>query len=225
MNSFEELHFKSVNLDMVGIRMGKNPKANLPNVRWYVFPNTIYIPFCNVENLKKIINTILSEQEGIRFKYCDKKCGWDIEYGTIPIERIVTDYRLHRIIRTKKSCAWQAARRAQNIFNIVDDLETIETISIFDTNRWFTGNIWLSYDESKNVIAVEMNRLSGDHGSFLKYIKQPLRNVFKEDSQEMCWLKRCEYLMFVDGIEYDRKNPALKYLCEEYTCREVSSYL
>lgn len=225
MIPFQEVHFKSVNHDMLGIRMKKNPKANLPNVRGFVFPGNVYIPLCNVKNLKKIINNTLSEQEGLRFKYCDKKCGWDIEYGTIPIERIITDYRLHRIIRTKKSCAWQAAMRAQNMFNNVDELENIDPVSIFDDNKWFTGNIWLSYDEEKNVINIETNRLSGDHGSFIKYIKWPIKNIFKEGSKDMCWLKRVDYLMFIDGIKYDPRNPALKYLCEDYICREISCYL
>jgi hypothetical protein len=209
-----------------------NPIAKLITKSWYTSPNNLELPFFNVEILKKYINSTLTEIESLRFKYNEKKFWWEIEFGTKPIELTVDrdDRILINIIKIKKYAAKQAAEKAmangfyEEIMDEYDDNGELPGPVPIDSNgKWCRMFIYLSYDEEKNVILVEFHRENGDHASFYPII-HTIKHMLN-DTKFKNWIKRLEYIMFCEGIEYDEKNHIINYLCNDLIKREISTYL
>ena len=135
-----------------------------------------------------------------------------------------SDFKLRRIIEHKKYAAIMAASRAIEYFPHNDDFfEDGELIPCFASGKWTNLQIYLTYDDEKNTILVEFNRYNGDHISF-HFVANIIDAALKAPTL-LNWIQRSDYLAFVEGIEYDRKTPALKYLCDDMVKREISSYL
>ena len=209
-------------------KSNKHPFTKLPyQENWFKPFGRIDIPLCNPEVIKNIINKLLSEID-VRGKYNESRYCWELEYGTKPIEWTIepSDNKLRQIINIKKLAALETSLKALEMFpgNIPqygDELP--ELVSIFDNPKWAKIEIRLSYDEDKKTIVIIPNRLCGDHAAF-HFIYRALKYVL-EDAGLINWLKRVNYLMFAEGIEYSNKNPLLKYLCNEYVMREICTYL
>jgi hypothetical protein len=205
---------------------GKDPNTNLPyrNFGWY--NGKIDVPLCDPQYIKKIINKIISEEEGLRCEYDETKCCWNIEYGTEPLEYSVRhDYKLKNIINHKKWVTYQVVDKALTMFphlqNNYDDDELPTPPYLYP--RWAKFNIYLGYNETENSIVIETNRTIGCNIMYYS-IKNKLDEIFKDECL-INWLKRKNYLMLMEGIEYNRKNPILRYLCDEYVARDICTYL
>jgi hypothetical protein len=209
-----------------------HPIVKLITKAWYISPNNLEIPVCDVEILKKYINSTLAEIESLRFKYNEKRFCWEMEFGTKPTELTVDqhDIKLINIIKKKKYAAVKAAEKAEangfyeEIMDEYDD-ELPGPIPLCHNNggKWCRMYIYLSYDEEKNVILVEFHRESGDHNSFypiIHTIKQMLN-----DTKFKNWIKRLEYIMFCEGIEYNEKNHITQYVCNDLLKKEVCTFL
>ena len=229
MNKMQEL---KPGFAITGIKPYYNEKAKLPNKKYYAMFKHIEVPFCDVEIIKKVINNALARIEGVRGNYNELKFIWELEYGTKPIERTIdpSDYNLIRIIKQKKYAALFASEKALDRFphnadynDYHDGDEFPEPVSIFANPKWSVINILLSYDEEKNVILVEFNRLIGDHASFHIVSNVILSELKKPEL--LNWIKRVEYLKFTEGIKYDNKYPTLRYLCDDMISRELCTYL
>ena len=214
---------------ITGLKPYFNAKAKLPNKRFPVTGKHIELPLCDPEIIKKAINNTLAEIEGVRGEYNEKKCMWTLEYGTKPLELTIdkADYKLRRIIEDKKYAAIMAASVALEKFphnaHVFDDDELPPPIPFFANGKWCSLQIYLTYDEEKNVILVEFNRYNGDHASYY-FVANIIDSVLKVP-RFVNWIKRVNYLMFVEGIEYFPTNPVLKYLCDEMVQREICSQL
>jgi hypothetical protein len=171
---------------ITGLKPYFNDRANLPNKRFPITFKHVELPFCDPEIIKKVINNTLSQIEGVRGKYDEKKFMWTLEYGTKPIELTIErgDYKLKRIIEHKKYAASMAASRALEIFPLndeffEDDGELPSPIPIWANGKWCSLQIYLTYDDEKNVIIVEFNRYNGDHSSFY-VVSNIVERVLKE---------------------------------------------
>jgi hypothetical protein len=210
---------------IIGIKPYYNERAKLPNKKFYTFPKHVEFPFCDVEIIKKIINNNLTQIEGLRGEYNEKKYIWDLEFGTKPIERTIdkADYKLVKIINRKKEAAMDAAIKAQDKFPHNNNYDNDELPPPPFNLKWMHMNILLSYDEEKNTILVEFNRLIGESTSYY-FVANIIEHALKEIAF-VNWIKRAAYLMFTEGIEYNPKNPILKYLCDDMVKREICSCL
>ena len=212
---------------ITGIKPYFNARAKLPNKRFPVTCKHVELPLCDPEIIKNAINNILTQIEGVRSEYNEKKFMWTLEYGTKPIELTIAkaDFKLRRIIEHKKYAALMAALNAIEKFPHNDeyDDELPDPIPFFANGKWCNIQIYLTYDEETNVILVEFNRFNGDHASFY-FVSNIVESALKAPTL-LTWIQRSDYLAFVEGIEYDRKTPALKYLCDDMVKREISSYL
>jgi hypothetical protein len=215
---------------ITGLKPYFNARAKLPNKRFPVTCKHVELPLCDPEIIKKVINNTLAEIEGVRGEYDEKKFMWILEYGTKPIELTIdkSDYKLKRIIEHKKYAALMAASIALEKFPLndeffEDDGELPSPIPICSNGKWSNLQIYLTYDDEKNVILVEFNRYNGDHTSFY-VVANIVERVLKEPTL-INWIKRVNYLMFCEGIEYEPKNHILKYLCDDIVKREICSYL
>jgi hypothetical protein len=222
----------NVMIDLKQLETNKDPFTKLPyQDNWFKNFGRIDIPLCDPEIIKNIINKVIFKIEGVRGTYNELSCCWELEYGTKPIEYTINnDYKLRQIIKTKKWAALMTANKAFQMFpgnfpgNFPDnDTELSGPIGLLDNPKWAEIEIRLSYDKDKKTIVIEPNRLCGDHAAF-HYINRALTCVLKDESL-INWLKRVNYLMFVYGIEYDSRNPILKFLCDEYMMREICCYL
>jgi hypothetical protein len=219
----------NIMIDGKQLKTGKDPYTKLPYHRnWFQYFGRIDVPLCNPEIIKNIINKLLSEIEGVRGTYNELKYCWQLEYGTKPIEWTIepSDNKLRQIINTKKWAALETSLKALekfpgNIPQYGDELP--EPVPIFDNPKWARIEIHLSYDEDKNTIVIIPNRLCGDNSAF-HLINRIIKHGLK-DEHLINWLKRINYLMFVEGIEYDNKNPILHYLCDEYIARDICTYI
>jgi hypothetical protein len=215
--------------DLLNIEPTFNSRVKLPNASWYNFPNNIQFPICDPEILKKYLNNILSDIEGVRYNYNEKECLWSLEYGTKPIIYTIDkfDYKLRSIIFNKKHAALLAAEKAHNMFphnseelNIVDILLPIP---LFGIKKWSNIEIYLSYFETTNIILIEFNKNCGDSASFhyiIKKIKEKLN-----DTALLNWCRRAGYLMFCDGVKKSKNNDIDRYLLDEMMKREICTFL
>ena len=226
----EIISLKQANFTINGKKLKSNidPSIKLPyQHNWFQHFRRIDVPLCNPEIIKNIINKLLFEIEGVRGTYNELTYCWELEYGTKPIEHTIEpfDYKLIKIVKTKKWLAIMASNKAIEMLPSIheDDYELSEPVGLLDNPKWAEIEIHLSYDKDKNTIVIIPNRLCGDHAAF-HLINRIIADVL-EDEHLINWLKRVNYLMFVEGIEYDRRNPTLKYLCDEYTMREICCYL
>lgn len=208
-----------------------HPIAKLITKSWYTSPNNLELPFFDVEILKNYINNTLAEIESLRFEYNEKRFCWEIEFGTKPIELTVDqkDIKLINIIKKKKYAAEKASEKAETnglyeeIFDEYDDDELPVPVPIDSNGKWCRMFIYLSYDEEKNVILVEFHRENGDRASFYPII-HTIKHMLN-DTKFKNWIKRLEYIMFCEGIEYDEKNHIIKYVCNDLIKRELCTYL
>ena len=203
-------------------------ESKLPLHSFYMLPNHTKIPYINTKLLINHINFILSGIEGIRGEYNEKKFEWELEWGTKPLEYCVENYQISRIIKTKKSNAFYASIRASSRFphNIQHNNDNFE---LQDIKRWCKISIMLSYIKENNEIIIEYNKPRGDTVSFY-YIVNKIRNNFTMEetkkwiNTEAIWIKRKNYLMFIESI-YHIHNNITNILCDEYCMREICSYL
>jgi len=218
---------------ITGLKPYYNAKAKLPNKRFPITCKNVALPLCDPEIIKKAINNTLAEIEGVRSEYNEKKFMWTLEYGTKPLEYTIdkADYKLRRIIEHKKYAAIMAAsfalekfpHNADHFDHNFDDDYLPPPIPFFANGKWCSLQIYLTYDEEKNIILVEFNRYNGDHASYY-FVANTIDSVLKAPTF-VNWIKRSNYLMFVEGIEYFPINPVLKYLCDEMVQREICSHL
>ena len=216
--------------EITGLKPYFNNRAKLPNKRFHITFKNVQLSLCDPEIIKKVINNTLFQIEGLRGEYDEKNFMWSLEYGTKPIELTIehSDYKLKRIIKQKKYAAIMAAFRALEIFQhndeiFEDDDEFPSPIPIWANGKWCSLQIYLTYDDEKNVILVEFNRYNGDHASF--YVVSNIVECALKEPTLLNWIKRVNYLMFCEGNEYDLKNHIQKYLCDEMVMREICSYL
>ena len=215
--------------DIFDIQPTFNLRVKLPNASWYNFPNNIKFPLCDPEILKKYINNILSDIEGVRYNYNEKECLWSLEYGTKPILYTIDkfDYKLRSIIFNKKHAALLAAEKAYNMFphnsDVLNNDDILLPIPLFGIKKWSNIEIYLSYFEPTDVILIEFNKIRGDSASFhsiIKTIKEKLNDIAL-----LNWCKRVGYLMFCDGVKNANNNDIDKYLLDQMMKREICSFL
>ena len=214
-----------------------NERAKLPNKRFPITCKNIALPFCDPEIIKKAINNTLAQLEGVHGEYNEKKCMWSLEYGTKPIELTIDkdDYKLRRIIEHKKYAALLASSKALEKFphnadyydddfdNFDDDDDLPSPIPLFANGKWCNIQIYLTYDEEKNIILVEFNRYNGDHKSYY-FVANAIETTLKAPTLNNL-IRRTNFLAFTEGIEYDHTNPIQNYLCNDMVMREICSYL
>jgi hypothetical protein len=212
---------------VTGLKPYFNARVKLPNKRFPVTCKHVELSLCDPEIIKNVINNTIAQIEGVRSEYNEKKFMWTLEYGTKPIELTInkSDFQLRRIIEHKKYAALMAASKAIEYFPHNDeyDDELQDPIPFFANCKWCNIQIYLTYDEETNVILIEFNRFNGDHASFY-FVSNIVESALKAPTL-LTWIQRSDYLAFVEGIEYDRKTPTLKYLCDDMVKREISSYL
>jgi hypothetical protein len=194
----------------------------------YIFSNNIQLPLVNIDRLKILIEQTLAGLDGVRFSYNKTEhSGWKIEYGTRPLMKSNFDYSMLKIINKKQNAAIESAIRAiewfPHNFPTNESVDYIYELMCSTEKKWFEGRIWLSYDIEKNIVFIEQNREYGDSVGFY-YIKNVLDDVLK-NKKNIHWLTRVDYVMFMEGIHYDYDNPTLRFLCDEFVCRDISSYL
>jgi hypothetical protein len=209
-----------IDFSQLGCFFTINSKVGLPDYKIHRL-NIRRFPFCDVGWLKKTIVEELSDIEGLRFEYDEKKFCWNIEYGTRPIEYtdVVDNYKLFQIIQKKKWCAFEASMKASELFTRPDyDDERNEPC-----RSWFQGDIRLFYDELKNEIVIEINRVRGDTPMFY-CIKNSINEVLS-DTRIQNWAKRRNYLMFIEGTHDYVENNITRFLFDEMICREISCFL
>jgi len=204
----------------------------LPQNKFYRFPNFTQLPYFEPEILIKYINETLSGIEGIRGKYCEDRFLWQLEWGTRPIEYTIDndDYKLFQIIKHKKYAATMAAVEANKRYlnNIIyyddddDDEFYLAPIRISD-NKWFKFTIMLSYEEDKDCIIIEYNRLTGDAISYYDIIDTIKKNLL--DIKNLNWFKRLGYVLLIDGIDEKYiSGHIMKYICNDVIMREICSF-
>jgi len=203
---------------------------NIPISSWYAFPNNIKIPVCCPKTLIKYINDNLLKIEGVRYEYLEDRYIWNLEYGTRPIEHTLDEnnYSLFNIICIKKHAAILAAFKAHKMFPSLtygyDDPYDLEPIHLFGGfYKWCHMIISLSYSEKDNSILLELRNNRGDTSSFYALVRI-IKNYFNQTTTKN-WLKRVDYLMFTEGIEYQGKNHIHRYLFDEMVKREICSFL
>jgi hypothetical protein len=218
---------------ITGLKPYYNTKAKLPNKR-FPFPcKNIALPLCDQEIIKKDINNTLAQLEGVRGEYNEKKYMWNLEYGTKPIELTIdkADYKLRRIIDNKKYAALLASSKALEKFphnadyynDDFDDDDLPSPIPLFANGKWCNIQIYLTYDEEKNIILIEFNRYDGDPSSYY-FVVNAIESTLKAPTFNNL-ISRSNFLTFAEGIEYNPTNPILKYLCDDIVKREICGYL
>lgn len=166
-----------------------NVRAKLPNKSWgFPLPDHIEIPYCNPENIKQVVNQTLAQIEGLRGEYDEEKCMWALEYGTKPMiwyARDDLDFKKMEIIQIQQAATRLAEKKAFKKFQHnaheygFDEGYAPYPGSGFPSRKWTRIQIFLSYDEEKNVILVELNRFTGNHRELYYDVLRKIKDTLK----------------------------------------------
>lgn len=223
-----KLNFMPTNFENLEIPKTIYEHKKLPKPGFYRFPNATKLSYFDPNILIKYINSFLSEIEGIRGQYNEKKFMWELEWGTNSIEYTLNmgNNDLYNIIKIKKWAACLATQKALQKFphNIVHN-EDIDYEFGFDSNKWCKITIMLSYIKEDNIILIEYNCLAGNTYSYYNIIDKVKKEINNE--KNLNWFKRFQYLSFVEGIgeNYDPKNHIMRYVCDYMIMRELSTLM
>jgi hypothetical protein len=201
-----------------------NYNGVLPNkYDWGIFSHfsmDISIPF---KLLQKHIDIILSRIDGVKYRWDNNKCAWDIEYGTIPIEKTKKGLEYQQVIRGKMA-AIDASNMAIEWFpHLVeyDDIWNDNIVAIGEEdNHWSKMELQIFRDDINNCLFISLQRLSGDRTTHL--------NIWREIYpyfQGNIFLSRCSFLELVEGIEYNKEDPVQRYLFDDMLVRELSTFM
>lgn len=183
--------------------------------------NTFTIPF---DNLQNHIQEILSNIEGVRFKWNQPHRVWNIEFGTTPLEKGKADFEF-RQIRHGKHCAWLAAQKANDMFphliNYEDTWMDIVDWNSEESARWAKLELRL-YNAEQNKITVHLNRMTGDRtANFVIWNK--INEYLKRKA--LFWA-RFPILAISDAItDEDAKKIKCRFIIDEFQLRELCSYI
>jgi hypothetical protein len=180
----------------------------------------ISIPF---DLFQKHIGIILSRIDGVKYSWDNSKCAWDIEYGTIPIEKTKKGLEYQQVMKGKMA-ALQASNTAIEWFpHLVeyDDIWNDNTVSIGEEDgHWCKIELQIFRDNIKNCLFISLQRLSGDRTTHWN-IWRELYPYF----QGNIFLSRCSFLELVEGVEYDKEDPVHRYLFDDMLVREFSTFM
>jgi hypothetical protein len=159
-----------------------NKEVGMFSKPYYILPTNFRIPFSDIKNIAKIINAKFDAIETLRYKYNESNHYWEIEFGTKPLEVIISskDYKLIKIIDNKKWAAIVAARRAIEKYPYL--LEELHEDNDYLPGpltdlKWCRFVVNLYYDEEPKEIVIEFNRVWGDAHCYTFY---QLFNYIKE---------------------------------------------
>jgi hypothetical protein len=180
----------------------------------------INIPF---ELFQKHIDIILSRIDGVKYSWDNNKCAWDIEYGTIPIEKTKKGLEYQQAIKGKMA-AIDASNVAIEWFpHLVeyDDIWNDNFVTIGEEpGHWSKIELQIFRDNIKNCLFISLHRLSGDrntHWSIWREISPYFRgNIF---------LSRYSFLELAEGVEYDKENPIHRYLFDDLLVKEFCTFM
>jgi len=208
-----------------------NKEVGLFTKSFHLGTKNVTIPFCDPKLVAQTICETLNNTEGVRYKYDESKCFWEIEYGTTPLEYSVNNFILSQQILTSRWVFKIAAMEAVKKFPYLQEKLDINTnYNPFEriNKRWCKMTLQLFYDKKNNSIYIEPKNITqySDYLTF-NYLVDIIFN--KLQSQEFVksvnWSKRANYINFTEGIEYSPKNHILQYLCEDLAVKEICELL
>jgi len=159
------MYGKPVSFKDIGrVTNGEMPKK--PPSYFISAHNSCYAPDMTFPNLKQHIETILSQVEGLKYKWDEDYYIWRIEWGTRLMEYDL-DYKSATIIKHGRFTASMAACEAIKRFPhlIEDDVEGLG-IPIDQLGSWCSIELRVYRDITNERIFIEFNKMTGDSCSY-----------------------------------------------------------
>jgi hypothetical protein len=176
--------------------------------------------------LKKTIETLFENTEGIRYVWNSKGYFWDIEYGTRHLYLGKPGKEITQI-KLGMYNAMLAAMKAQEknrVEDNEDEEDFPEPISIFDERyaRWCHSRLHVYVDFCTNLLIIYIHRNQGDRIANHLIWKKTLDAVKKE----ALFLERKSYLELSEcgGAQFENSH-IVKYVLDDMIIREVCSYM
>jgi len=173
--------------------------------------------------LKKTIETLFENTEGIRYVWNSKGYFWDIEYGTRHLYLGKPGKEINQI-KMGMHNAMLAAMKALEKYRVEDDEEDFpEPISIFDERyaRWCHSRLRVYVDFCTNLLIIYIHRNQGDRTANHLIWKKTLDALKKE----ALFLERKSYLELSEcGADFENSH-IVQYVLDDMIIRDVCSYM
>ena len=136
--------------------------------------NTVYAPDMTFPSLKQHIEAILSQIEGLKYKWDEDNFIWKIEWGTCPME-YGKDYRIANTIKHGRFAAQIAACEAIKMFpHLINGDQDNEDLGlpIGQSGEWSKIELRAYWDSQQERVFLELNRMTGCHITFYNILEQ-----------------------------------------------------
>ena len=134
--------------------------------------------------LQQHVNIVLSRIEGTRYSWDNKRCVWDIEWGTEPFENNYSGMEFNQI-RNGKHAASIAACEAITWFPHLieeDGLEDDDNLRLFQLPpRWSKMELRVYSDPVKECLFIHLNRMTGDRNAHWNILTE-INRYFQENA-------------------------------------------
>ena len=197
-----------------------------PDIPLYITQNVINLPAINFNDLIKLLEEILANQEKIEISKVNNYV-FNIEFHPINGIKIYPKNISHKL---KWFCGVDAAEKALEKYphNKVEfNLEEIPPFGFRDA--WFKMELRIFYSSKNDCYILEFNRLCGEAYSFHKIYKKLKAEIETTFSKPyVLWLLRKNYIKLFEGSKFSRENEnhITHYLLEdELLLREICSYI
>jgi len=147
--------------DLTLISNGQMPQKvsfGVKGINYYDAPD---LPFIQ---LKEMIESILSQIEGLRYDWNEEYFIWNIEWGTRPFENSL-DYKSFNTVKLGRIVSMEAASKAIELFPHNVDWD-YNGIPIEQAGSWHKSELHVYCDPKRNKVFIQINRMVGCHNSF-----------------------------------------------------------
>jgi hypothetical protein len=158
--------------------IGRVSNGNMPLKPTFGLNNSTscYAPEMNFTTLKPIIESILSQIDGVRFHWIKDYFIWKVEWGT-PDKENGLDYKRAAIIQRGRLTANIAACQALHMFpHLGADLNEQEE----ELAKWSKMELRVYWDRTQEKVFIHLNRMTGcprSHTMIWNQFKDLLDNI------------------------------------------------
>jgi len=190
---------------------------------WSIFNNGSSMDILIPLNLfQKHIEILLSKINCVRYNWNNNRCVWEIEYGTIPIEKNKPIMEYNQIMRGKHAAICAAGLALEKFPYLINHDKNFENnfINYMDIKKWSKMELRIYNDIEKNCLFINLNRMTGDRASYF-YIWDEIYRYFDNN----IFLSRISFLELVEGTTYDNSNYIQRYLFDDLLVKEFCTFM
>ena len=201
--------------------------TEIPKIHQSFTTRGFYAEIKNIsfENIQQVLEKTFSQIEGLKYSYVANAFGWDLEYGTAPLEQTV-DLIDQRQVKNGRWLAIKAAMKAQDKYSWIHDDWSEQDRSIpppyVAQRSWGKMECNLFRNITNDSFVIIITRLPKCCRTTFYYIREALRNNF--NSKNIIFLERQSYLCLAEGLS-NVNGHISNYLLNDMIVREVSSFI